>query len=242
MTPFCLGRPTTLGKTTRGVSSSAKPAFMRPEPLSMTMGRPDSYSSSSSDIPKIWQTHPEKAHTLCQSKIKGWWREMECVPAKTVSIRLMWVGLETTGHEDLALCCHQPPVIGPFSPDCRGGGRQETACRGGSAASVAIARATSRLSNALKSHPMVQCCQLEVRGSGIGCSSFQLVLSQLRGLISDARLRNLPFQRSPVHAPPQYSGPGRQDPHAKPTKSEIRAASGRPVVLGAAEGDAFTAG
>lgn len=37
MTPWCLGRPTIEGKTARGASSPAKPAFTMPDPLSHTM-------------------------------------------------------------------------------------------------------------------------------------------------------------------------------------------------------------
>jgi hypothetical protein len=37
MTPWCLGRPTMEGKTARGASSPANPAFTMPEPLSHTM-------------------------------------------------------------------------------------------------------------------------------------------------------------------------------------------------------------
>ena len=76
MTPFCFGRPTTLGKMTLGASSSAKPALIRPVPLSMTMGLPDSYSSPSDSSSAMPVGEDAAAHSSASTQQR---RESEII-------------------------------------------------------------------------------------------------------------------------------------------------------------------
>ncbi len=61
MTLFCFGRPTTLGKITLGALSPAKPALIRPVPLSITMGLP--YNLAYENLGNLWPpAHYAHAH------------------------------------------------------------------------------------------------------------------------------------------------------------------------------------
>lgn len=64
------GRPTMDGKTARGASSPAKPAFTSPEPLSHTRAV---VSSSSHILAQLWRgLQVEESRAACAQCLRGW--------------------------------------------------------------------------------------------------------------------------------------------------------------------------